>query len=181
MGSVVKQDTINIKNNESAKFTILFWNIENISYNVDLKVKDAPQDWFVTIQPKKFLLDSSTGDEYIILPYLDKNVRAFAVNVLAKPENVKPGRYNISIFAIAGSPTDGVSFFQTREFKLTVNVNALQFIQQNETKIANLTEETRTLTGNFAKSFPQTSVNYIFYVIVASCIFVVSFLIYKYA
>lgn len=177
MGTVVKKDTASIKIGESAKFEILFWNIEDVSYNVELEVKEAPKDWLVVIQPKEFALNSSTGEEYIILPYTDKSVKAFPVNVFVKPENTEIGRHNVIIIARAGLSKEGISFFQERKFKLIVDVIGLQAQLEAGNEVSNITTELQPSTG---KSVSQISFDYPFYIIIYICILVVSLIIYKY-
>ncbi|MEM7825070.1 MAG: hypothetical protein QXO27_03815 [Candidatus Aenigmatarchaeota archaeon] len=178
MGSVIKKDTISIKANESTKFTILFWNVEENSYKVNLEVKDAPKDWFVNIQPKEFILNSSTGKEYISLPYMDNIIKALPVEVFVKPENAHTDKYFIIIKARAGIPGKDISFFQEREFKLTVEIIDLQSQKETKSNISEITKESRHLTGGF---LAQVNINYIFYIISFVSILVISLLIYKYA
>jgi uncharacterized membrane protein len=177
MGTVVKKDLINIRNDESAKFTILLWNVEDVSYDVELQVKEAPKDWLVIIQPDKFALNSSVGEEYIKLPYTDENVKAFPVNVYVKPSNPNPGRYDILVEARAGSPKAGVSFFQERMFKLTVNVTGLQSESETGNVESNSTENFQPL----ADKLNNQNSNYVLFVLIFVGILVVSWSIYKYA
>jgi hypothetical protein len=185
MGTVVKKDTLSITSRESSKFTVLFWNIENTSYKVDLEVKEAPKDWLIIIQPKEFILNSSTGEEYISLPYINKNVKTLPVNIFVKPNDTQIGEYTVIINAKAGLPGETISFFQERDFKLTVKIigkqsqlknSGGQNQQKNENKTLNTTGRPYSVTG---RSVTQIIFNYLFYFIIAVCILVISFLIYK--
>lgn len=176
MGTVVKTSTAKIEPGESARFTILFWNVEDTSYNVELDVKETPTDWMTIIQPEEFTLNSSTGREYISLPYTDKIVKVFPVDIFVKPENSTAGRYYVTIIARAGLPSQGLSFFQEREFKLTIDVAGLQPSSQAENKTNLNTDESQAL-NNKSSAIPH----YFFYIAVIVCILVVSLIIYKYA
>ena len=176
LGTVVKNDEIEINRGETGKFTILFWNIEDNPYEVSLNVTESPKDWIIIIQPEQFVLTSSTGSQNIILPYIDKTVKALPVDVLVKPENVE-GIYTITITAMAGMPGEGMSFFQERKFNLKVNVSESRYIQPEITAPDNMQELQQTI-----KESPQEkNPSYFFYIIVFVCILVVSLLIYKYA
>ena len=175
-GSVVKNDYVRIAHGESAKFTLLFWNVENTSYRVELDVKEAPEGWLIIIQPKDFLLNSSVGDEYISLPYLEKSVKASHVNVFVKPEGYEGGIYRVVIVAKAGSPEKGISFFQERAFKLTVEVIGEQAEKTTESRVQNATKELQPSND----SATETDFNFILYIIIFVCILVISSLIYKY-
>ncbi|MEM5853616.1 MAG: hypothetical protein QXG39_00715 [Candidatus Aenigmatarchaeota archaeon] len=172
-GTVLKKDFVTIKSNESAKFEILLWNVEEKSYQVQIEVEKAPENWFVIVQPKEFLLNSSSGDEYINLPYSEKPAKAFSVRVFVKPENAKPGDYEILIKARAGFPSEGIVFLQEREFKLRVEIEG----ETIENKTSNETEKFSPLAGKLI----EESSSILSYILVIICILVVSGLIYKYA
>ncbi|MEM7822315.1 MAG: hypothetical protein QXI23_02395, partial [Candidatus Aenigmatarchaeota archaeon] len=172
---LVKKDFTSIEANDTTKFTILFWNTEETPYQVKLKVVEIPKGWFISLQPKEFMLSSSVGEEYVSLPYTSKPVKAFPVDVFVKPENAKPGSYQIVIKAKAGLPSRGITFFQEREFKLTVNIRG-EKIQDNGIEVL---EKTTTLPLREENSGQTSSVfTYLFAIF---CILVVSLLIYKYA
>jgi hypothetical protein len=175
-GSVAKNDYMEISYNQSANFKLLFWNTENISYKVTLEVKDIPKDWNVIIQPKEFLLNSTTGDQYIKLPYMESDVRALSVNVFAKPNSNENGRYYITIITIAGMPNvTGVSTSLERKFNLTVDVTGgINAVNQTENKNMLANE------SNTANTIPEHN-SYIPYIIIIIGIFLISFIIYKYA
>ncbi|MEM5855518.1 MAG: hypothetical protein QW472_04355, partial [Candidatus Aenigmatarchaeota archaeon] len=44
LGSVLKKDFVILKANESARFEILFWNVEEEPFQVKIEVKEAPKD-----------------------------------------------------------------------------------------------------------------------------------------
>jgi len=178
MGTVVKKDTLSIKDGESAKFTILFWNVENVSYKAVLDVKESPKDWTVVIQPREFILDSSTGEEYIKLPYMEKSVRALPINVFVKPENAEAGEYHVFVNVRAGLPGETLSFFQERQFDLTINLEGSGQKQETENRTSTSVDKEKTFTG---ESVLQISFNYIFYLVISVCILIISIVIYKYA
>ncbi|MEM5766629.1 MAG: hypothetical protein QW423_03290 [Candidatus Aenigmatarchaeota archaeon] len=174
LGSVVKKDFATIKDNESAKFEILFWNIEEKPYQIKIEVEKYPEKWFILIQPKEFSLSSSTGEEYINLPHLEKPVKASVVRIFVKPENAKAGDYEIIIKAKANLPSQDIAFSQEREFKFKVKVDGKT--QEIENKTSTI-EIPPPLTE---KAVEETSypVSYILAIII---ILVISTLIYKYA
>jgi uncharacterized membrane protein len=99
LGSMVKNGSASITNTESVKFKMLFWNVEEDSYNVNISVKDYPEKWIVFIDPVSFILNRNVGEESISLTYYG-NVRAKVVNLFVKPDsNSKPGTYLISLKA----------------------------------------------------------------------------------
>jgi hypothetical protein len=175
-GSVAKNDHMSISYNQSARFRLLFWNIENTSYKVGLEVTDMPKDWTVIIQPKEFLLNSTIGDEYVYLPYMEGYVKATSVDVFAKPDINENGRYYITIIARAGMPNaTGISTVQERQFKLTVDV----------TEGTNIGDQAESQNTQSNESPTHNTVsghnNYIPYIIIIIGIFLISFIIYKYA
>jgi len=182
LGTVVKNDVVSIKDDEGAIFTILFWNVENNTYNVNLELKDSPPNWTVIFQPKSFILNSSSGDENIVLPYMNESAKALAAKILVEPKNAEAGRYYLIITAIAGSPEKGLSFYQEREFRLAVDVTGTQFGPESTTTISDMTGDAQPSGNNPIMPTYQTGFSYLYiYVMVFICIFVVSVIIYKYA
>jgi hypothetical protein len=175
LGTLVKNDFAAVKQDESAKFTILFWNVESSPYIVETKIESSPENWTVIINPERFLLDSTTGSESIFLPYQKNPVRAFPINVFVKPVSAKPGNYTLVLSAAAGYPGNTINFFQERKFKLTVEVEGKAEAEgSSQTSI----QEPSMPTGETAQV--QNYLNYVLYVVVLVCILFVSLLIYKY-
>lgn len=172
LGSLVKKDFATIKANESAIFEILFWNVEEKPYQVKIEVEDAPKDWLILVQPNEFLLSSSSGEEYINLPYLEKPIKATVVKVLVKPENAGAGEYEISLRARAGSPSPGITFFQESLLRLKIRIEG----EAQESKIQE-GEKPLILTEDIA----ERASSILSYIIAIIGILVVSALIYKYA
>jgi hypothetical protein len=177
VGTVVKQDSISLNANEAGKFTILLWTTDNSSYNVNLNIEQAPKGWLVSIQPRDFFLNSTSGNEYIKLPYVNGYSKAVAVNIFVKPNSAASGKYNIIIKATAGLPAEGLSFLQERKFVLTVEIPPFQFLKEAQKQFANVRNELQPVAEELKVILP----NYYFYILVVVGIFVVSFLIYKYA
>ncbi len=173
LGTLVKNDFVAVKQNESAKFIILFWNVENSSYIVETKVESSPENWIIIVNPERFLLDSTTGSESIFLPYQKDPVRAFPLNVFVKPVSAKPGNYTLVLSAAAGHPGNTINFFQERKFKLTLKV-------EGEAEVSSQTsiQETGMPAGEIAQI--QNYSNYILYAAALVCILFISLLIYKY-
>jgi len=99
MGSVVKNDFSKIKVDESAKFTVLFWNTGNEAYELELNV-EQPKDWIIIFEPNNFILNETTGKELVKLPYQNDYKKATPVDVIVKPpSSIKSGKYNITVRA----------------------------------------------------------------------------------
>lgn len=176
MGTLVKSDLKQISINESAKFTLLFWNIENESYRVKLGVKEAPENWIVIINPNNFELNSSVGKEYIKLPYKDNSVKATPIDVIVKPPtSVKIGMYNIIITAMSESSPEEIGLSQERSFKLSVEIeNPTYFKESSQSESQNV--------SSFAENLKQEINNPdYFYVLIIIIILLISYLIYKYS
>lgn len=181
LGTVVKNDFAKISISESTKFTVLFWNIENESYQIKLDVKEAPKDWIIIIDPNNFDLNYSVGKEYIKLPYTNDNIKATPVDIIVKPSiSVKPGIYNITITAKTESPTNEIGFSQERLFKLLVKIENPTYFEESRKQNLNQNNENQDLP--LIDSLKQINIdtNY-FYAIIIIIIILISFLIYKYS
>lgn len=179
MGTVVKNDFSIITVNESAKFTVLFWNTENENYRVKLDVKEAPEKWIVIIDPNYFILNSSFGKEYIKLPYKNDIVKAIPVDIIIKPSTTIPGKYNITVTAKSITPETGIDFSQERLFKFLVEVENPLYFENSLNESINQ-NRTQNLTLTNILKHENVNLNY-FYVIFIMIIILFSFLIYKYS
>ena len=180
MGSVVKNDFEKITNSESAKFTLLFWNIDKESYRVRLDIRELPNDWIIIIEPNNFILNASVGKEYINLPYMNDGVKATPVEVIVKPiTSTRPGKYNIMLSSRTESPSDGISFSQERLFNFIVEVENPTYFESSEEQIANQYNE-NTSSLSYRLNLENNDLCY-FYVIIIIIILLFSFLIYKYS
>jgi len=180
MGSVVKNDFEKITNSESAKFTLLFWNIDKESYRVRLDIRELPNDWIIIIEPNNFILNASVGKEYINLPYMNDGVKATPVEVIVKPiTSTRPGKYNITLSSRTESPSDGISFSQERLFNFIVEVENPTYFESSEEQIANQYNE-NTSSLSYRLNLENNDLCY-FYVIIIIIILLFSFLIYKYS
>lgn len=176
MGALVKNDLKQIATNELAKFTLLFWNIENESYRVKLGVKEAPENWIVIIDPNNFELNNSVGKEYIKLPYKDNSVKATPVDVIVKPPtSVKTGRYNVVVTAMSESSPEEIGLSQERSFKLSIEI-------ENPTYFKESSQSTNQSISSFIESLKQEINNPdYFYALIIIIILLISYLIYKYS
>lgn len=176
MGTLVKSDLKQIAINESAKFTLLFWNVENESYRVKLGVKEAPENWIVIIDPNNFELNNSVGKEYIKLPYKDSSVKATPVDVIVKPPtSVKTGRYDVVITAVTESSYDEIGLSQERSFKLSVEIGNPTYSKESS-QITN--QNISPFIENLKKEIDNPDY---FYVLIIIIILLISYLIYKYS
>jgi uncharacterized membrane protein len=180
MGTVVKNDFSKINVDESAKFKVLFWNVENEPYQIKIDIREVPKDWIVIVYPELFSLNSSVGNENIKLPYEDGYTKATSVDVIVKPANyTKPGKYNIILTAKSLTPQNGISISQERMFTLTVEVeNPLYFEEKNEQKASapKPQQSQNQIQGNFLITNSSNQ----FYAIIIFITLVISFLIYRY-
>ena len=173
LGILVKNGATTLRQGESTKFTILFWNVENSPYIVEMKVESLPENWVVVVSPEKFLLDSNTGTENIFLPYKKEPVRAFPVTVFVKPVSARPGNYTIVLSASAGHTSNALNFFQERKFKLTVEV-------EGEAEVENISSKTTPNTNTPTGEIVKVQKHHVIYVVALICILFISVLIYKY-
>jgi len=182
MGSVVNNNFEKITNSESAKFTILFWNIDKESYRVILDVRELPQGWIIIIEPNNFILNASVGKEYIKLPYMNDSVKTTPVEVIVKPTtSTKPGKYNVSLSSRTESPSDGISFSQERLFNFIVEVENPTFFEPSEEQIVNQYNENESTSSlPYILNLEKNDLSY-FYVMIIIIILLFSFLIYKYS
>lgn len=134
LGTVVKNNFAVLDENQSARFTILFWSDEE--QYVELWVKEAPETWSVIIEPDNFKLNKTTGSEYIALPGIS-NKLALPVNIYVKPDNIK-GKNNVIVVARSGSNSKEIAFIQERSFNLTVEGSyvTIEKKTKNQTSIA---------------------------------------------
>ncbi|MEM5793311.1 MAG: hypothetical protein QXY45_03050 [Candidatus Aenigmatarchaeota archaeon] len=126
-GVTPKNDRISVVNGETGHFTLLFWNLGDDSYSVNIIVKDIPKDWDVIIKSKDFYLNPTpisyppyTEGEYLEIPGKG-NVKTETVKVFVKvPKNSQPGEYKIVLLIKAGDLKNEISVFQEREISLKV-------------------------------------------------------------
>jgi len=146
LGSIVKNNYVVISNQESEKVKMLFWNIDENSYTVRLTASDIPENWIVIIDPHEFVLNKTTGEEYISLPDVNEQIRAKVVNIFIKPDNnSKQGKYFIIIRAetlLPQSEINGINFIPERLYKIEVDLKEIFF--SNETERENKME----ISGN---------------------------------
>ena len=185
LGSVVKNDFAEMSGVESAKFTMLFWNIESESYTVKLSVKEAPKDWTIIMDPYEFSLNRETGEEYISLPYVDENVKAKVVNVFVKPSNSsKPNKYFVVIKAetiMHKNETNGISVIPERLFQFEINLNG--FTTSNEENKIELSRKEFEINNdglemNSKKNENRADKEY-FYLVAVTIVILFSIIIYK--
>jgi hypothetical protein len=136
LGSIVKNKFTEISKDESAKFKMLFWNVESKSYIVKLTVKEAPKDWIVLFDPSKFVLDKTIGEEYINLPYTDENIKAKIVNVFVKPvSKARSGKYFVVVKAetkLSQNEKNGITFVPQRLFEFEVDIKGFNTTESAE-------------------------------------------------
>jgi len=187
LGSVAKNSFAEISNGESTKFTMLFWNRESESYDVRLLVKDSPKDWTVIIDPDEFMLNKSTGEEYINLPYSNENVKAKVVNIFVKPDNLsKPGKYSVTVKTetnLNQSEANQLSVIPERLFTFEIDLKGPATPNDSVESIVKIpTNETETkndsLESYYLKVDDKTDKKY-FYLAILSLVVIVSIIIYK--
>jgi hypothetical protein len=182
LGSLVKDKTGEVSKDESIKFKMLFWNVENEAYDVELSVKEAPKDWIVIISPAEFILNKSIGEEYVSLPY-SENVKAKVVNLYVKPDKYsEPGKY----FVVIGAETrlenevNGMNVVPERLFKFEVNVEGL-IAAKNDTNKISLSEneiktESKDLVAGNIEVKPDKKY---FYSVIVLLVMTISIILYK--
>lgn len=166
LGSVIKNNFAVAVQNESARFTILFWS-DGEEY-VELSIKDAPEDWIVIIEPESFVA-GITGSEYIYIQ--DEVKKAMPVYIYVKPTSML-GEQNIIITARSGRTDKGILFMQERYLNLTVDSGG-----SVQAEVAENNRVTETIIQFQEEKKKDYSMLYLFLIIVA----LVSFLIYRYS
>ncbi len=190
LGSVAKNKFAEISNDESVKFKMLFWNVENESYTMKLSVKEAPKDWVIIIDPNEFILNKSIGEEYIKLPHIKENIKAKVVNLFVKADsNSKPGKYFVMIEAeikIFKNETTDITIVPRKLFKFEIELmdfdtNLNNVIKNKETMIefsGNSFDHNDEILISNGKNGKQIDRKY-FYSIVIFLIVLISIIIYK--
>jgi len=174
LGTLVNNDYVKLSVNESARFKVLFWNIENESYKIQLNVKEAPEDWTIIIEPNNFVLNSTFGKEYFKLPY-GNYVKATPVDIIVKPTN-RPGKYDIIISAKTILPQNGINFAQERLFKFVVEVENPLYFENSKQQNVILSNQ-----NNYIEKEKPIVKEINIYPIAILIIILISFLIYKYS
>jgi hypothetical protein len=187
-GSVVRDSSAETTVDQSVKFTMLFWNVENESYVIRLSVKDAPKEWTVIIDPDEFVSNKSNGEEYIKLPYTDEIIKTKLVNLFVKPDSSsEPGKYFVVIRAETRLSQDeeyGITVIPERFFKFEIDLKGFAALEETEN------EKTIEFSGNgfdsnseilktdHTENGNQMNKEY-FYCVVMFLVIIVSMLIYK--
>jgi uncharacterized membrane protein len=186
MGSLVRNSIDNISSNESAMFTIMFWNAGSDTYEVILTPRNVPEGWVTVIEPNDIYLNSSSGDEYINLPYISEPVKATTVNVIIKPPYSMPtGKYNFTVTAISKYPGSDIGFSQERVFNLVVDLsNPIMFEnhsqQASSPSGAGGANEAQNITSLAVGENKGGDIGYM-YLAAALLIVLFSFMVYRYS
>jgi len=192
LGSVAKNKFAEISSDESVKFKMLFWNVENESYTMKLSVKEAPKDWVIIIDPNEFILNKSIGEEYISLPYIRESIKAKVVNLFVKPDsNSKPGKYFVMIeteVKIFKNETTDITIVPRSIFKFEIDLkdfdtaNSNNVIENKENRIDffgnGFEYKSENLKISNSKNENQIDKRY-FYFIILFMIVLISITIYK--
>ena len=179
IGSLQKNNFLEIEKGGIANFEILFWNTENISYFVKIEVRKKPENFFVLIEPSEFLLyPSSQGPpyeegEYVSLPSGD--FKAFPVNVYVKDFG-ETGEQEVFISALIGNEKNELSFLMEKNFKFKVKVNfSSQVKEANETKPFSVPINISSFEKGVIDLKP------LFYFLIVLIFALISILVYKHA
>jgi len=188
LGSTAKNKFAEISDVESVKFKMLFWNVEEEPYTVELSVKEAPKDWIVIIDPDEFILNKSIGEEYIKLPYISENIRTKVVNLFVKPvRDSKPGKYFVLIKAETELPQNeknGIAIIPGRLFKFEIDFKGFESSNNIENKeiiefsVNGFDSKNEDLKISNSKNENQINKKY-FYFIITILIILTSIIIYK--
>lgn len=179
IGSLQKSDFTEIEKNGIANFKILFWNTENISYPIKLEIRRKPENFFVLIEPKEFvLLPSKKGppyeyDEYVSLPSGDFKV--FPVDIYVKDFG-ESGEQEILISALIGSEKNQLTFLMEKIFSFKVRVSS-----SSQTQKVNESEPFFTTTNILSREKKIFDLKPIFYALIILVFITISILVYKHA
>jgi hypothetical protein len=166
LSTIQKNKYSNVRIGESTEFIILFWNPEESSLPIELRLKQISNDLSVIIVPKSFIIEPSLvtkfpakpGKEYVDTP--GGLMEATPVRVIIKPsDNADLGRHDIYVGAIAGSPREGVSTFLEKTLKFSVNVTSPPTIFERLGEITGrIAEATEDVTSRITGMAPAGSV-----------------------
>jgi hypothetical protein len=185
MGSLLRNGVDSIGPDESARFSIMFWNVGSDTFEVLLTPRIVPDGWTVVIEPNDLHLNSSSGDMYISLPYQSNPAKATTVNVVIKPPYYAPtGKYNFTVTGATKYPGSDVGFSQERAFNLAVDlVNPVTFenhSQDASTSAASAVSEGQNITSMAVRDKDAEDASYL-YMSVILMIILFSLLVYKYS
>jgi uncharacterized membrane protein len=186
MGSLVRNGVDSISSNESAMFTIIFWNAGSDTYEVVLNPRSVPEGWAAVIEPKDFYLNSSSGNEYISLPYIGEPVKATVVKVIIKPTFSAPtGKYNVTVTAVSKYPGSDIGFSQERVFNLVVDFSNHVVFENHSQKtsatiVSGSANEFQNITSIAVGERGGEDASYL-YLAVTLVIVLFSFIVYKYS
>ncbi|MEM7819639.1 MAG: hypothetical protein QXD48_02310 [Candidatus Aenigmatarchaeota archaeon] len=132
IGSSIRNNYIKIIENETVTVKAIFWNRENNTYEIEIYAKDVPENFSIFIEPNKFLLNRTTGSEYIILPSPNEVISATPVLIKIFPIGAIWGQYNITIIAKIVLPENKITFLQEQEFRLIIDTDKQNYNEKNE-------------------------------------------------
>ena len=187
LSTVKKNEYSTVRIGESAQFTILFWNIEESSFPIELSVKQASENLSVIIIPESFVIEPSLVTQFPAergKEYVDTSqglMEATPVRVLVKPSNSAGlGEYEVYVKAVVKSPEVGIITPQLEKtFKFTVNVTSpLTFSERLSKTIGGLAETVKDIPSRITGMVPaETATNWILLII--SIIIIAFFIWFK--
>jgi hypothetical protein len=160
LGTTTEGSYSEVLRDETAKFTILLWNSENISYPVKIRATQVPKGLILTIDPKELMLDYSKVTTFPAergKHYVDTKqgiMKTTPINVLVKvPKNFDPGTYDVYVNIVAGKTTTGVSTFLEKNLKFTLNVITYRPRTTTSIKAGETPIGIEKITGAFSGAF----------------------------
>jgi len=135
LGSLPKSTHAIAEPGGHAEFRLLFWTTED-TFPFKLFVKNAPENFTVTISPDTFVLNNTPDGETeaVIVPGRPAPIIARIVNVsVGIPPETSEGKYTLIVNGIAGSQEDQIAVLQERTFTFTIDVGipSLLFHENN--------------------------------------------------
>ncbi len=175
LGSLAKKNSAEVKQGETAEFTIFFWNREDYPYLLSLNAEQVPDGWTVIIAPEKFIInqseigppyDEGTNAEYVNTQH--GNVKASPVKVYVKvPSSAELETYEVLIRArthpldadiTEGDRGTGLSVLLERTFKLSVKVvKTPTFFEALGEMIASTVENLRKSITGMGSAIAETT------------------------
>lgn len=117
LGSFVKNDHVEIKENETGIFEIILWSSDK-NYTIFLQEKNVPENIKVNIEPR--IIKESKDEIYIARE--DGVIKAHKVKIFVESLNAKPGEYYFSVLAYMHRQEEKIGVIQEREFNFKVVV-----------------------------------------------------------
>lgn len=201
IGVMQENSYIKTVGGKTVKFVVLVWNEVNESLPIEMRLREAPEEFFVYIIPEKLILNFSKATfpteknaEYISTPY--GLMKLTPVDILVNvPPSASSGNHTVLIDMLVGRSSVGISAFMEKTLKFTVEVLPLleekkpvqvtekETNEKDTTSTTNETENFGASSGSLVNELLRTisDPHTLFLLLSFILILLISFFVYKYA